>query len=132
MRKQISLIGGVLFIFALGAGMALALTTHQSNGSAPACRNAVPITHMVTIQNNQASPAAVQGKLCDKLMFMNEDNVTREIAFGPHEDHVPYDGVAEKFLNQTQAFTITLNAVGTYHWHDHLHDEAQGYFSVSK
>jgi len=45
---------------------------------------------------------------------------------------MPYDGVAERFLNKNESFTITLNATGTYHWHDHLHDEVEGYFTVSK
>jgi len=130
MRKQISIIAAVVLVFALGAGFAFALTAHKASGDS--CNNPAAITRMVTITEGHVSAPDIHGKLCDKIMFMNEDNLTREIAFGPHEDHVPYDGVAEKFLNQYQSFTITLNTAGRYHWHDHLHDEVQGYFTVTK
>lgn len=88
--------------------------------------------HTVTIADNRPNFASLKARLCDRLTFMNKDNLTREIAFGTHDDHVPYDNVTEKFLNKNQSFTITLNKVGTYHWHDHLHDEVQGYFTVNK
>lgn len=88
--------------------------------------------HTVSISNNRPNSANITAHLCDELTFVNNDNLTREVAFGPHENHVPYDNVAEKFLNKDQSFTITLNKVGTYHWHDHLHDEVQGYFTVNK
>jgi len=44
---------------------------------------------------------------------------------------VPYDGVAERVLGKGQSFTITLNQAGNFHWHDHLHDEVEGYFTVN-
>lgn len=63
-------------------------------------------------------PETTNANLCDSITFTNYDNITREIAFGPHEDHVPYDGVAEKLLNKGQSFTITANQAGSYHFHD--------------
>lgn len=114
----------------LVAGLTAVLVTQ--NAADAACRNASPANHVITIQNGKASSTDLHAKLCDTLTYKNLDKVTREIAFGPHEHHVPYDGMAEKFLNQNQVFTITLNMAGTYHWHDHLHDEIEGYFTVSK
>jgi hypothetical protein len=57
---------------------------------------------------------------------------TREIGFGVHDKHVAYDGISERILNQDESFTITLDKTGRYHWHDHFHDEVEGYFSVTK
>ena len=88
-------------------------------------------SYSVMIMNGKVEPnGTVQARLCDTLTFTNMDNISREVAFGAHEDHVPYDGVAERVLNKDQSFTITLNKAGTYHWHDHLHDEVEGFFSV--
>ena len=106
--------------------------TMQRPASGDSCNGIVGISYMVSIQNDKVSEPDIKAKLCDKIMFMNEDHVTRELAFGPHEDHVPYDGVAEKILNQGQYFTITLITPGHYHWHDHNHDAVGGYFTVSK
>lgn len=88
--------------------------------------------YKVVIKNDHASPMTTDAKLCDRLMFTNRDNIVREIAFGPHEEHVPYDGVAAKILGGNQSFTITLDETGMYHFHDHFHDEASGYFNVRK
>lgn len=70
--------------------------------------------------------------MCDTLTFTNKDAIAREIAFGPHEHHVPYDGVAERVLNKNQSFTVTLNQTGNFRWHDHLHDEVEGTFAVTR
>lgn len=104
----------------------------RHNASINVCSHSRGATYTVVIQDNHASKPSLSGKLCDKITFVNNDNLTREIAFGPHENHVPYDGIAERFLNKGQSFSIMLNATGNYHWHDHLHDAVQGYFSVTK
>jgi len=86
----------------------------------------------VVIQNGRVSDTNIHAPLCSRLTIVNKDHVTREIAFGAHDDHVPYDGVAEKILNQNQRFTVTLDQIGRFHWHDHEHDEVHGYFTVSR
>ncbi|MGH7241146.1 MAG: hypothetical protein ACREGB_02505 [Candidatus Saccharimonadales bacterium] len=96
------------------------------------CKGKTGQTYSVNIKNSKPSNATIHGKMCDHITYKNLDNVTREIAFGPHENHIPYDGVAERFLNQNQSFTITLNQTGSFHWHDHIHDEVEGYFTVTK
>jgi plastocyanin len=97
----------------------------NSRGRPNAC-----VVHQITIKNNTVSPGSTSGHLCDKLTFTNSDNVNREIAFGPHEHHVSYDGVSERIIGKNQSFSITLNKVGKYQFHDHIHDSVLGYFNV--
>ena len=87
--------------------------------------------HVVIIQNNSANPQHTSATLCDTLTITNSDNRERLIAFGPHDDHQPYDGITEKVLDKGQDLTITLNQAGTYHFHDHIGDVAQGDFTVN-
>lgn len=126
-KTTFSLLSLVLVVLAAGAFFAFG----QGSGEG-VCSSKHVRTYTVTVQDNRAPLTNVYGKLCDKLTFTNNDHVTREIAFGAHDDHVPYDDVAEKILNQNQSFTITLNQTGTFHWHDHNHDEVGGYFTVMK
>ncbi len=96
------------------------------------CKNKIGVTHQVEFKGDYASPEITNGHMCDKITFTNKDHETREIAFGPHENHQAYDGVTEKILNYNQSFTITLNKIGTYDFHDHIHDNAIGNFIVTK
>lgn len=86
--------------------------------------------HVVLIQNNAMVPKHTEALLCDTLTITNKDDVLRLVAFGPHDDHQPYDGVTEKLLKKGQSLTVRLNKVGTYQFHDHLQDVAQGDFTV--
>jgi cytochrome o ubiquinol oxidase operon protein cyoD len=97
-----------------------------------ACVSAGAI-HMVEIKNGVASPRHTDAHRCDTIMFMNEDSgVTRYIAFGPHENHEVYGGVEGLTLDSHQADqTLTLNETGTQTFHDHLHDEVTGDFTVN-
>lgn len=122
-----SLLGLVLIVLAAGG----VLLFGKGSGQGMCSGNHIQ-TFTVMIQDNHAPLTNVYGKLCDEITFENQDAVTREIAFGPHDNHVPYDGVAEKFLNKGQRFTIRLDQTGTFHWHDHLHDNVNGYFTVSR
>ncbi|HET6924560.1 MAG TPA: hypothetical protein VFH39_01885 [Candidatus Saccharimonadales bacterium] len=124
---QLTLVLALLVLAVVG----ISLLGRPEAGS-DACGAANGPLHTIVITNGHPSSGTVQGNLCDRLTFVNDDHLTREIAFGPHEDHVSYDGIAERFLNYGQSFTITLNETGTYHWHDHLHDDVEGYFTVSR
>jgi plastocyanin len=90
------------------------------------------VAHTVTLQDNKANPQHTFGKLCDTMTITNKDSQPRLIAFGPHEDHQPYDGVTERILGQGQSLTITFNEIGNYHFHDHIADVIQGDFTVAK
>ncbi|HSX28599.1 MAG TPA: hypothetical protein VLF60_04085 [Candidatus Saccharimonadales bacterium] len=88
--------------------------------------------HQVTITHNVMQPARVLAKRCDTLTITNTDDVLREIAFGAHEHHEAYNNVSEQPLQYGQRFTITLNQTGDYTFHDHLHDEVTGEFTVAE
>lgn len=104
---------------------------HAALANSEECKHTGQL-YTVVIENNRVSPENTDAHLCDKLLFVNRDTTVRAISFGPHEKHVPYDGVSVKNLNHNQSFTITLNMAGLYQYHDHIHDEVSGFFSVSK
>jgi hypothetical protein len=120
---------GVTLVVGVIIGSMLA-GAHKARASTAVC-GGKGVLHQVTIKNDQVSPEFTDGKLCDRLEITNQDHVTREVAFGGHQVHVPYNGVAEKSLNQNQSFTLILNLAGQFHFHDHEHDEVMGYFNVS-
>lgn len=133
-QRLFAIIAGSLGAAVLVVGLAIGITTglQHSKATSDSCNGKPSVLHKVAVRNNMLRPTATYGKLCDQITFTNYDHVTREMAFGPHEEHVAYDGIAEKILNQNQSFTITLNAEGKYYVHDHNHDEAGGYFTVTK
>ncbi|MGC1177034.1 MAG: hypothetical protein WA843_03090 [Candidatus Saccharimonadales bacterium] len=88
-------------------------------------------SYTVTIKDNRARPAHTSAKLCDHLTITNLDYIEREVAFGPHENHVAYDGVTERLLDRGQSLSVTLVQAGNFRFHDHFQDEVQGTFSVS-
>jgi plastocyanin len=123
-----------VLVIGIGIGVGGFALSQSKSANADACgkSDSSAESHQVMIMDNKVDDPNVKAKLCDTITFTNMDNITREIAFGPHEHHVPYDGVTEKLLTQGQSLTITLNQVGSFHWHDHIHDEVEGYFTVSK
>lgn len=89
------------------------------------------ITREVFISNGRVDPSHVTGRLCDTLQIVNRDSVIRELAFGPHYHHLTYDGITEEVVGPGQGIVITMNKIGTYHFHDHLHEDIIGDFTVS-
>ncbi len=119
-------------LFVVG-GFIFNLDTGKTSGSQKdVCEGKFGFSYMVHISDSKVSDTNVKAKLCDKIMFMNSDKITREIGFGQHDKHVSYNGINQKILNEGQMFTITLNQIGDFHWHDHLHEEVEGYFTVTK
>lgn len=94
------------------------------------CRQ-LGVDHRVTIKQNKVLPARTQGHLCDQLTIINSDDVLREMAFGEHEHHQAYDGIYEQNLAKDQSFTITLNKLGSFRFHDHFDDAVNGVFAVA-
>lgn len=88
------------------------------------------VNHKVVIQNDKVSPSSTVGLHCETLTITNQDDIAREVAFGPHEDHVAYDGIREELLTKGQSLTVTLVQTGNFRFHDHEHDEVQGTFVV--
>jgi hypothetical protein len=88
--------------------------------------------HRVMISNGAVTPVHTDAVLCDTLTITNADNRYRIVAFGPHDDHQPYDGVTEKLLSLNQSFTVILNKPGAFTFHDHLDETAAGSFTVTQ
>lgn len=89
------------------------------------------INHTVTIQNDKVIPENTVGTKCDTMTITNRDDAQRLIAFGPHEHHVAYDGVLERVLIKNQSLTVTLVQTGNFGFHDHIHDDVKGTFTVN-
>ncbi len=87
--------------------------------------------YKVVIENDKVVPVSTVAKLCDTLTITNLDDKDRIIAFGPHEQHVTYDGVSERNLGRGQNLTITLVQAGSFRIHDHTDDTVNGTFAVS-
>lgn len=89
------------------------------------------VSHQAVIRSDGVNPAHTYASLCDTLTILNTDNRIRLIAFGPHEHHVPYDGVTEQVLAPGQHLTIVLDQAGSFSFHDHIDDAVVGSFTVS-
>lgn len=87
--------------------------------------------HQVTINNGKVSPIHTTANKCDTLSFINDDKEVRDIAFGPHLHHIVYAGESELTALSGQSVTITLSEPGTITFHDHLHEEIAGSFTVN-
>ena len=98
----------------------------------PSCPAGHHSAHQVVIKNNKVIPVNTVAPRCDSLTITNLDDKERLVAFGLHEHHVPYDGITEKILIQSQSLTVTLVQAGHFRFHDHWHDEVQGTFTVTK
>ncbi len=116
-----------LIVVVVGAALALGLSSGTS--TADSCKR-TGTAYEITIRDGAVSDTQVHAKRCDTLTITNEDDTIRDIAFGQHDHHVSYDGVSEKVLGKDQSISVTLDRTGSYHWHDHLHDEVEGYFTV--
>lgn len=134
MKKQltfgvalVAIATGVILGTVYASSHYLAQADHQPQ--AVSCRQ-TGANHKVTITNDKLSATHVQAALCDTLTIINQDDTTRNMAFGQHTHHQPYDGITEKLLTKGQSLTVTLDQAGTYTFHDHYHDEVAGEFTV--
>lgn len=128
MRSHKSIAVFIVALLILGVGTTIARA--HTNGD-PVCPK-IGQTHIVTIEHGHASPEDTYGMLCDKLTIINKDKIPREMAFGLHEKHIPYDGVVERELQPGMSLTVTMVQAGLFHFHDHSHDDSAGFFTVSK
>jgi hypothetical protein len=131
--KKLKITGIIIIVLAL-VGLtvfaAIKFTDHQTGHDQAATCPAGGTNHAVVIKHGAATPDHVTAPRCDRLTITNDDTISRLVAFGLHEHHTPYDGVTERLLTQGQSLTVTLDQTGNFRFHDHLHDEVQGTFSV--
>lgn len=133
LKRIVAYVLGIAILTSATAYGALKLEDQfgSANANADMCHKK-GASHIVTISGDKISPVHTEGKLCDTLTVRNTDDVLRFMAFGQHDEHKPYDGITQKNLGQGQEFTVTLNQTGSYIVHDHLHDEVEATFRVSR
>jgi hypothetical protein len=133
-RTRIAILGAVTLlcigliatgVFAL-ANSSLGKPKEQTKVSCSGSHN----EYTVTVQDAKLSITDIHAKLCDKLTIVNADDTLRLMAFGIHDHHQAYDGIEEKALKKGDQLSITLDQAGTFTFHDHLHDEVEGTFTV--
>lgn len=129
-NNKVMIILTVFVGLVLSAGAFQLLRPHTNADASCKAGSGTYQTHTVMIMDNKVTPDAITAKLCDRLTIENMDSKAREIGFGAHDHHTPYDGVAEKVLNKDQSLTVTLNKAGEFHFHDHLQEEVAGSFTV--
>lgn len=93
------------------------------------CKEA-PTEYTLTIEDGKLSADTIYLHRCDRLAIMNRDEQLRLIAFGVHDHHQSYNNITERTLLKGQQLAVTLTERGTYMFHDHLHDEVKGTFTV--
>ena len=122
-------LGIVIIVTILAAHLS---TTYFNQQYAAEHRGCQPGTtnHLVTIAGSNVMPAHVSAGKCDTMTIANQDDTRRLMAFGVHASHAPYDGIEERYLVKGQSMTVTLDQTGEFLFHDHLHDEVQGTFTV--
>lgn len=86
--------------------------------------------HTVTVASGVVEPLHTKAKRCDTLTIVNRDEQVREMSFGVHDKHVPYDGVTQRSLATDQKLTVTLRHTGTFLFHDHYEEVVGGDFTV--
>lgn len=103
---------------------------YQVNGKLTGACQATHANYRVIFANNTVTPRHVAANKCDTLTFINEDSVTRDVAFGTHPAHEVYAGVSDIQLSSGKSMTITLSEAGGFNFHDHLHPTITGSFLV--
>ena len=126
-------VAGALVLMAATIPAAIWITNTQSaklgNGRARCARGPHP-SRTMTIRADRFVPDKLTANKCDVLIIVNLDDRTRLIAFGPHEDHISYDGVSERVIGRNQSLTVTLVTPGTFIVHDHADPAVRGTFTV--
>lgn len=93
--------------------------------------DATGTNYTVTITDGIPSPTNIHAHACDTLTIVNADDQLRLMAFGVHERHQAYGGITEETLKPGEQMTVTLEELGTFTFHDHLHEEVKGTFTVN-
>jgi hypothetical protein len=129
----LGVVGGVVLIVGtiLGAVWVSHIESNKAAAAFPKCTGRHAI-HAVVIRNDKVVPSHTEAKRCDTLVITNLDDVPRIMAFGPHENHVAYDGVSEQYLSKDGKFSVTLVQPGNFLFHDHDNPGVQGTFTVTR
>lgn len=84
-------------------------------------------TYKIDIEKNIFTPSKLTTHRCDQVIFTNIDKqALYDVAFGKHPKHIQLPGFTEKVLGYKKTNSIILYNTGTFSFHDHLKDEAEG------
>jgi plastocyanin len=101
----------------------------------PATQPPPPTTNQtwtVNITSSGAfSPANLNIKKGDSVMWVNGDNSTRWPASDPHPTHTSYAGFDSRGITPGSSWSFVFNNTGTWGWHDHLNSSTKGTITVS-
>jgi len=121
----------VLMVAVIPAAIWITHTSSAELGNSRVrCARGRHSVHKVIVKNGRVNPIHTQAQKCDTLIITNMDDQQRLLAFGRHDNHISYDGVSEKLLDQGQSLTVTLIKPGTYLFHDHENPIVAGTFTV--
>lgn len=104
----------------------------QLGGEKTGACNKVGTRYRVTINNGKVTPTSTAAQLCDTLTFINEDNNSYSIVFGPHAAHKTYGGETGVSVRKGNSKTITLNQTGMHLFHDETNQAINGSFTVGE
>ncbi len=104
---------------------------YQVEGTKTGACHGVKANHKVIIADGKASPLHTDAQLCDTITFISQDTILHLIGFGGHPVHDSYAGQDDLDVRKGHNYTLTLNQAGTYQFHDHLHPEVVGSFTVT-
>lgn len=129
----LGVVGGLalMVVTIFGAVRVSHIESNKAAAAYPKCQGNHAV-HAVIIRNDKVVPSHTAGKRCDTLVITNLDDTPRIMAFGPHENHVSYDGVSERYLSKDGKFSVTLVQPGNFLFHDHENPAVQGTFTVSQ
>lgn len=136
-NKFFAYLGGATLLLMLAIGAVIMASQYaakqldKTTTTVEHCANVISTNYVITIQDDKATPSHIAARQCDKLTVVNRDDTDREMAFGVHAAHTPYDGISEQSLTKDQSFTVNLLQSGNFRVHDHEHDEVQATFTVT-
>lgn len=88
-------------------------------------------TFTVSFNGERFNPESVVTTACDVLRIVNESDVRHQPAVGPHPSHYAFSEFeAKKPPQRGETFTVLLNRVGQYSFHDHLHPKVEGNLAI--
>lgn len=138
-------IGGSLWImYNLHANMALVAPADASKklindeaiaqigGQKTGACEALGANHQIMVEDDRITPVHTTAHRCDTLTFITGDGKTHHIMFGTLDDPKDYAGEDLLLIRKGRNKTITLTETGAWQFHNHLHPETTGRFSVEQ
>ena len=106
---------------------------HRHDHAAPAVAACAPSprhTIILTYTASRFTPAVLTAQRCDILVLANQGATEVELAFGPHDHHLPYPGITDEPVAPGKSQSLVLSQAGTFGLHDHVHDQAEAQLTV--